>query len=752
MKLQKFIFSLKKIVNETISIVEKMFLFLKDLIKDVSNYIEISIKDKIEPSLEDNLIKQNRLLFYESIVAILASRQKNKYYPANPSLWIVFISSFLGILILIFVSILHSQNYIGVVYKQFFVAIIGSIICVIFWVATFYKEKMYGYHTDIIRRSIFLGFWVFLFTEGLCFISLFWTFFHSLLAASTHIGQFSPGEGVVNYYLDEAVIMHPSWNLFYYSENPKVKLINLRTEPVCFQSFDHTLSMRVHFNIYDKGQLINPYGYPALNTGLLLMSAAILNASHVKLKLRRFFFSFSLLTLTIFIGIIFLCIQFIEIKNCTLQYNDGVYACSFYSLTGLHGIHVVLGVFALIICLINFYYGNYTRKRHDTYWCAIAYWHFVDIVWVLVYILIYCWSSCFYFSENIKYSYLGYKDYCLNINVPVFEKYMRMQGKKLECEVLYLMLELYYDLKNKKLEKKRGNIHFFERRLCRVIRILERFFKRFEEPQMFYIFKQPFATNYMRYVEVYQKKKNFLYFSNRDELDASFSSKMSKMSSEGKNVLKSKNFINAVISKHPEKIIKSMAISNYNEMYKPIIIDINRVFPIIACYNINYILGDARTAARISISKIPKPGLANSLIMAYNINIINLEKENDRKKTLRDFKCNFSFLYNEMYENRKYINYSEMKKSKHFHAVTLNILHFIAFDYLVDQWIYDDFTSWKGLLKFIILFILYNVNINWAFSFCSRFMPYLLQSEFREIWGDLLYTRKPKWRIKKAID
>jgi len=117
-----------------------------------------------------------------------------------------------------------------------------------------------------------------------------------------------------------------------------------------------------------------------------------------------------------------MCVQFLEIKSSTLQYNDGIYACSFYSLTGLHGIHVILGVFALFLCFINFMKGNYTRKRHDTFWCAVAYWHFVDVVWVLVYLLIYCWPSCLYFSDDIRYSYLGYKDYCLNINTEVFEK------------------------------------------------------------------------------------------------------------------------------------------------------------------------------------------------------------------------------------------------------------------------------------------------------------------------------------------
>ena len=391
--------------------------------KVVYDSLEFKLQTILEPESEKDLIfKQNKFPTFSSIIEVLGTRQKNKFYPANPSLWVVFVSCFMGILIIIFVSILHSQDFITVVYKQFGVAIVGSILCITFWVSLFYKEKVYGYHTDLIRNNITLSFWIFLFTEGLCFMSLFWTFFHSLLAASAHIGQFAPGEGIVNYYLDEDVVMHPYWSVFLFTDMTDVKVHNFPDDITNKYTYDHTLAVRFHFNLFDCGQLIDPYGYPALNTALLLISATVLNSGHAKLKMGKYLKSFFFLALTLLLGVIFLCVQFLEIKGCTLQYNDGIYACSFYSLTGLHGIHVILGVFALFLCFINFIKGNYTRKRHDTFWCAVAYWHFVDVVWVLVYLLIYCWPSCLYFSDGVRYSYLGYKDYCFNINTKVFEK------------------------------------------------------------------------------------------------------------------------------------------------------------------------------------------------------------------------------------------------------------------------------------------------------------------------------------------
>ena len=422
-------------------------------IKVVYDSLEFKLQTILEPENEKDLIfKQNRFPTFSSILEVLGTRQKNKFYPANPSLWVVFVSCFMGILIIIFVSILHSQDFITVVYKQFGVAIVGSILCITFWVSLFYKEKVYGYHTDLIRNNITLSFWIFLFTEGLCFMSLFWTFFHSLLAASAHIGQFAPGEGIVNYYLDEDVVMHPYWSVFLFTDMTDVKVHNFPDDITNKYTYDHTLAARFHFNLFDCGQLIDPYGYPALNTALLLISATVLNSGHAKLKMGKYLKSFMFLALTLLLGVIFLCVQFLEIKGCTLQYNDGIYACSFYSLTGLHGIHVILGVFALFLCFINFIKGNYTRKRHSTFWCAVAYWHFVDVVWVLVYLLIYCWPSCLYFSDVIRHSYLGYRDHCLNINIHVFEENLFQQVHTMKSGLILMLMDYYNNtqLENKK--------------------------------------------------------------------------------------------------------------------------------------------------------------------------------------------------------------------------------------------------------------------------------------------------------------
>jgi len=909
---------------------------LADL-KVIYDSLEFKLQTILEPESEKNLIfKQNKFPTFASILEVLGTRQKNKFYPANPSLWVVFISCFMGILIIIFVSILHSQDFITVVYKQFGVAIVGSILCITFWVSLFYKEKVYGYHTDIIRKNITLSFWIFLFTEGLCFMSLFWTFFHSLLAASSHIGQFAPGEGVVNYYLNEDLIMHPYWSVFLYTDMTDAKVHNFPDDITNRYTYDHTLVVRFHFNLFDFGQLIDPYGYPALNTALLLISATVLTSGHAKLKMGKYLKSFIFLALTLLLGIVFLCVQFLEIKGSTLQYNDGIYACSFYSLTGLHGIHVILGVFALFLCFINFIKGNYTRKRHDTFWCAVAYWHFVDVVWVLVYLLIYCWPSCLYFSDGVRYSYLGYKDYCFNINTKVFEKSLFEKivnddiSLSFEIVNFYLSNPIHADyISAQKIFKtlikchvkageqlikhsENGNYLVQPDVIIRYPKLDKQFFEKHEYNGFGFFFQPEFSKEDLRktlYYKHYYNKINNLesikkgyyngvgsfYFQNRMKLlsqdtiiipemislvkdslekkylsnnnnellnkaehsnvnfklgdnfvdglnlyyEKYFSSEEEKkkfLDDKIKNASWGKNFnlnVSEFVHKlhHPDiedrknsnlaiapiepasktlsevaeretrkkSAIELLAINDYalkkkikegRYVYSPyesslalwakenviarpcpsepyielkVKQDYYRYWPSVACFYTDVVSALSNLSGKekslIYISKDWIDFDENTIIdiiLMYNdpyFELIQeeLEKREKRLKeviNLKKNKIDIHLTYFELYRTRKYMNYSELKNDKHLYAVFLNVLHPLAFDYL-DRWAVSDFRTWRGKIKFPILFILYYININWAFTFAARFTPYFLTSDYKFMWGDLLYTRKPKWALKK---
>lgn len=404
------------IIKNNIKIFMEKYYFLE---KKFNLYIE----NKEVSNKNNYILKQNKFISYHSIVSLLGSRQRNKIYAANSSLWPVFLSIFAGIFVLLFVCVLHNQNFLSFLNKQLLIAIFGGAISISFWITTFYKEKQLGFHTYEVRRNIRLGFYIFIFTEAICFLSLFWTFLHALLAASLNIGLHNPGEGIVHFWMTETKLFHPYWERFYYLENQKALLINLTDHSVYRNKkvFDKNLVVKVHINLHDKGQLINPYKYPLMNTFILLASACSLNASHTQIKMGKYLTALLLLLFTIVLGLAFAFIQYKEIRNCSIQFTDGIYGSCFYSLTGLHGTHVILGIFGLFICFLNFLKHNYSQKRHDTYWFAILYWHFVDIIWILVYLIIYIWPSFYFHRSGVRWVQLDYNSYCFNFSQEAFE-------------------------------------------------------------------------------------------------------------------------------------------------------------------------------------------------------------------------------------------------------------------------------------------------------------------------------------------
>ena len=131
------------------------------------------------------------------------------------------------------------------------------------------------------------------------------------------------------------------------------------------------------------------WGLPALNTLILLVSGATVTWAHWGLKKNNRFQLILGLFLTIALGISFLVLQVIEYMHAEFSLQTGIYGATFFMLTGFHGAHVTLGTIMLIVILFRSMAGHFTPERHFAFEAVSWYWHFVDVVWLLLFIFVY---------------------------------------------------------------------------------------------------------------------------------------------------------------------------------------------------------------------------------------------------------------------------------------------------------------------------------------------------------------------------
>ena len=142
-----------------------------------------------------------------------------------------------------------------------------------------------------------------------------------------------------------------------------------------------------------KYALVDPWHLPLYNTLLLLASSVTLTFSHHALREEKRRSATIWLAVTVLLGAIFLFYQaeeYIEAyQHLGLTMGTGVYGSTFFLLTGFHGFHVCLGAFILFIVLIRYMRGSFSAERHFAFEAGAWYWHFVDTVWVGLFIFVY---------------------------------------------------------------------------------------------------------------------------------------------------------------------------------------------------------------------------------------------------------------------------------------------------------------------------------------------------------------------------
>jgi heme/copper-type cytochrome/quinol oxidase subunit 3 len=139
--------------------------------------------------------------------------------------------------------------------------------------------------------------------------------------------------------------------------------------------------------------LLDPWGIPLLNTFILLTSGATITWAHYAIVIGVKNESCIALLSTILLAIIFTALQGFEYISAGFNINDGIYGSTFYMTTGFHGFHVFIGTCFIFVCLVRLYLNHFTREHHFGFEAAAWYWHFVDVVWLFLFITIYWWGS-----------------------------------------------------------------------------------------------------------------------------------------------------------------------------------------------------------------------------------------------------------------------------------------------------------------------------------------------------------------------
>lgn len=140
-------------------------------------------------------------------------------------------------------------------------------------------------------------------------------------------------------------------------------------------------------------EVMNAFDLPLLNTLILLCSGTTVTWAHHSLihgdrdGLKKGLWA------TVGLGLLFTSIQAYEYAAAPFGFGGNTYSSAFYMATGFHGFHVIIGTIMLIVCLKRAYNGDFTPKQHFGFEAAAWYWHFVDVVWLFLFVAVYVWGG-----------------------------------------------------------------------------------------------------------------------------------------------------------------------------------------------------------------------------------------------------------------------------------------------------------------------------------------------------------------------
>jgi len=265
-------------------------------------------------------------------------KQEHSFHLVDPSP-LPILSSF-AIMLLLVGAVMQFGDVFGGAFTMYF-GLTGMIICAYKWWASVVRESAVDKaHTLAVQDGLRLGVLVFILSEAAFFFAFFYGYFTNALIPVDVLdgGAWPVSDGVF--------------------------------PPAGIETFD-------------------PFGIPLLNTLILLLSGTTVTWAHYAVLKGDKNGLQQGLAWSVVLGVVFSILQFYEYHHAKFAIDDGMYAANFYLATGFHGVHVILGTIFLGICYVRARRGQFSNENHVGFTAAAWYWHFVDIVWILLYISVY---------------------------------------------------------------------------------------------------------------------------------------------------------------------------------------------------------------------------------------------------------------------------------------------------------------------------------------------------------------------------
>ena len=261
-----------------------------------------------------------------------AAEHKHPYHLVDPSPWPILGAISVGALAAGAVLWMHGHGPWLMVVGGIFV-----LACMFVWWRDVIREAVHeGHHNPIVQIGLRYGMALFIASEVMFFSAFFWAYFSAALFPTEAIGHVWP--------------------------------------PKTIHTFD-------------------PFHLPFLNTLILLLSGTTVTWAHHSLLNGDRKGLIQGLACTVALGISFTCVQAYEYSHAAFGFTQGIYPSTFFMATGFHGFHVIIGSSFLIVCLFRAIKGHFTPTHHVGLEACAWYWHFVDVVWLFLFVCIYWWGS-----------------------------------------------------------------------------------------------------------------------------------------------------------------------------------------------------------------------------------------------------------------------------------------------------------------------------------------------------------------------